>query len=197
MEIENILKNIPDKQYKWKATTSLKWKRDLFNFLGELDDVLEIGTNQGWTAYLLSFIAKNVYTIEFDVHNLQEAKKHCDGISNIHFIHGDAYNDDTYTSLPKTLDAVVIDCIHDYEHVIKDINRALSYTDPDKGIYLIFDDYSHPDSVGVKQAIDYAIEQGLSFECHLGHEKDYTVNRNDGTSFTLTGPEGIILSYGK
>tara|TARA_R110002012_G_scaffold140422_1_gene297973 strand:- start:229 stop:828 length:600 start_codon:yes stop_codon:yes gene_type:complete len=199
MKINKILENIPDKQYKWKGTTSLKWKKETFNFFKEkkLKNVLEIGTNQGWTSYLLSYLSENVYTIEFSYHNLQEAKKHCVGCNNINFIQGDAYSNKTYQSLPLYIDAVVIDCIHDYDHVIQDINRSLQYVNPNKGIYLIFDDYSHPQSTGVKKAIDTSIKEGLKFESYIGHNKGHIVNRNDGSNFVLNGPEGIILSYGK
>lgn len=199
MNIDQILENIPDKQFRWKSTTSKLFKKDLYNFLvdKQIDNSLEIGTNQGLTSLILSYVSNKVYTIELLEHNVNEAKKHCIDRNNIEFILGDAYSDLTYNKLPKYFDAVIIDCIHDYHHVILDINRALSHMDPDKGIYLIFDDYSHPGCIEVNNAINYSLSQGLKFESHIGHNKGHLINRNDGTNFELIGPEGIILSYGK
>jgi len=199
MKINKILSKIPDKQFRWKGTTSLKWKEDVYNFFKDknIKNTLEIGTNQGWTSYLFSFISDKVYTVEYSDHNFKEAKKHCCELSNIEFILGNAYNDKTYQTLPKYLDVSVIDCIHEYNHVVQDINRSLQYVDPNKGMYLVFDDYSHPESTGVREAIDDSIKEGLKFECYVGHKKGHIVNRSNNTSFTLTGPEGIILSYGK
>jgi len=198
--IEKIINETPDKQGRWKSTTSRLWKTDMCSFLQDKDieNSLEIGTNQGWTSYALSFVSKDVYTIEFSEHNFIKAKEHCSERDNIEFIKGDAYSDNTYSGLPKYFDAAVIDCVHTYENVIMDINRGLSYLDPNKGIYLIFDDYSHPTSKGVKKAIDELIaSSGVKVEKYIGHSKDHVITRSDNSSFTLTGPEGVILSYGK
>ena len=201
MEISKIINKIPDKQYDGKSTTSRMWKTDLYYFFKDKknNNVLELGTCVGWTSYMLSYIFNEVYTIEDKLHNFNQAKINCEGKNNINFIQGNAYSDETYKNLPKYFDAVVIDCIHTYDSVISDINRALEYMDPDKGIYLIFDDYSHPKSepsYGVRVAIDDSIKEGLDFERYIGQGEGYKINRNDGTSMTLTGPEGIILSYG-
>ena len=199
MDIEQILINIPDKQFRWKSTTSKLFKKHLYNFLNDksIDNCLEIGTNQGLTSLILSYISNKVYTVEISNHNIEEAKKHCAMRNNIEFIIGNAYHDTTYIGCPQYFDAVVIDCLHDYDHVIQDINRALSYTDPDKGIYIIFDDYSHPEFYGVRSAIDDAIQSGLKIESYIGEQAGHVVNTSDTHSFTLIGSEGVILSYGK
>jgi hypothetical protein len=199
MDIDKLLLSIPDKHLRWKSTTSRVFKKDLYNFLADknIEDTLEIGTNQGLTSLILSYVSKNVYTVELTEHNVNEAKKHCSERTNITFINGDAYSDRTYYSCPKYFDVVVIDCLHDYDSVIKDINRALSFTNPDKGIYLIFDDYSHPEFAGVRSAIDEAIQMGLKVETYLGQPKDHIVNTSETHSFKLVGPEGVVLSYGK
>jgi predicted O-methyltransferase YrrM len=198
MNIDTLLLSIPDKHLRWKSTTSRVFKKDLYNFLIDKDiqDILEIGTNQGLTSLILSYVSKNVYTVELTEHNVNEAKKHCSGRNNITFINGDAYSNKTYTTCPKYFDVVVIDCLHDYESVIKDINRALSYTNPEKGIYLVFDDYSHPEFEGVRSAINECIEMGLKVQSYLGHPQDHTVVTSEAHSFKLVGPEGVILSYG-
>ena len=198
--LKKIINKTPDKQGRWKSTTSRLWKVDMCSFLQDknIENSLEIGTNQGWTSYALSFISKDVYTIEFDEHNFTKAKDHCSERTNIKFIKGDAYDDNTYKKFPKYFDVAVIDCNHTYENVLKDINRALSYINLKKGMYLIFDDYSHPNSIGVKRAIDQLINsEGINIEKYIGHSKGHTITRSDGSSFTLTGPEGIIVSYGR
>tara|TARA_B100000683_G_C12407502_1_gene522311 strand:+ start:69 stop:677 length:609 start_codon:yes stop_codon:yes gene_type:complete len=201
MLLKEIINQIPDKQYEGKSTTSRLFKQDLCDFFLEkkLNKVLEIGTCVGWTSLILSYIFNEVYTIEYNFENYQQSKINCKGRTNINFIHGDAYNDATYKNFPSYFDVVLIDCIHTYNSVISDINRALNYLDSNKGIYLIFDDYSHPEgtpSHEVRQAVDYSITQGLKLEKYIGQGKGYKINRNNGTSLTLIGPEGVVLSYG-
>ena len=201
----NLNKKIDFQKFKSKleafynARRSKVFKRDLYNFLvdKQINNTLEIGTNQGLTSLILSYVSNKVYTIELMEHNIVEAKKHCDGRNNIEFIQGDAYSNLTYSSCPKYFDVVVIDCLHDYVSVIKNINQALSFFNPDQGIYLIFDDYSHPEFNGVKKAIDESIQMGLKIEKYIGQPKGHIVNTSETHSFKLIGPEGIILSYGK
>lgn len=199
MDKSFIKQQIPDKQFEFKSTTSILWKEDVFDFFKNhnINNSLEIGTNMGWTAFFLSFFSKKVYTIDHNFEFTQKAKKHCEKRTNIEFIVGDAYSDITYQNFPQYFDLVVIDCIHQYDQVILDINRALNFMDPDKGIYILFDDYSHPESTGVRKAVDHAMNNGLKLEKYIGQNKGYVVNRIDGTQFTLNGPEGLILSYGK
>lgn len=193
----DLLNIIPDKQMEWKDTTSRKWKLDLYEFFKDknLNNCLEIGTNHGWTALWCSTIFKNVYTIEYDFNRYESAKKHCKNRQNITFINGDAYNNTTYNNIPNDIDVVVIDCVHTYDAVILDINRALNYYDGNK-MYIVFDDYGHPTSTGVYHAIHHAIDSGLKIEKYIGHDIGYTVNRPDNTHFKLIQKEGIILSYG-
>lgn len=201
MELQELLNKIPDKQYSGKSTTSRLWKSDVYNFFQDKPsiNVLELGTHSGWTAYMLSYIFDNVYTVEIDSKYHQLAKDNFSHRSNINFIKGDVYKDITYEKpdFPKYFDAVVIDCVHTYGAVKADIKRALKYAHPDKGIYLIFDDYSHPKSESshrVKNAINDSVKEGLKVEKYIGQGEGYTIHRNNGTSVTLIGPEGIILS---
>lgn len=196
METE-LLEQIPDKQLEWKDTTSRLWKQDLYEFFKEqnLKNCLEIGTNHGWTSLWCSTIFDNVYTIEYDFSRYQSAQTHCEGRDNITFINGDAYMNHTYNQVPEDIDVIIIDCVHTYEAVIADINRALTYYN-DKKIYIVFDDYGHPESTGVHQAIQQAIEQGLTVEKYIGQEAGYVVHRPNNTRFQLIHQEGIILSFG-
>ena len=196
-QIKEILDGIPEKHGSYKNTTTLKWKNDLIEFFinKNLDKCLEIGTCNGKTTKILSKIFKEVWSIEFDLKRLNKAKEFCKNETNINFIHGDAYSDLTYKNFPFSFDVAIIDCIHEYDHVMFDINKSLSFFNGEK-IYLVFDDYGHPQHPGVKQAIDDSITQGLKLEKFIGEEPGFTVTRGDNTFFNLTSKEGIILSYG-
>ena len=64
--IQEILKGIPDKR-KYKETTSLKFKEDVYNAFKEIGQeytCLEVGTNHGHTTRILSFIFNHVITID-------------------------------------------------------------------------------------------------------------------------------------
>ena len=192
----DILEKIPDKQLEWKDTTSRKWKWELYEFFKDKDvkNCLEIGTNHGWTAYWSSFIFDHVYSIEYDYNRYMSAKEKCAERDNITLINGDAYKDNTYNIIPRDIDVIIIDCIHIYDAVIEDINRALGYY-KDKKIYIVFDDHGHPESTGVYQAIEQAINSGLVAEKYIGEPAGYVVRRPNNTQFQLIKQEGVILSY--
>jgi hypothetical protein len=194
----SILEGIFEKNLEHKDTTSLKWKRDVIDFFydKELKSCLEIGSCYGVTTKVLSSIFKTVDTIEFNPRRIAKAKEYCTGITNINFILNDAYNIKTYDDLKRHYDVVVIDCMHLYDNVIFDINQALTRMNIDTGIYLVFDDYGHPDSPGVHKAVNEAIQAGLVVEAKIGEPAGFTVNRTDGTKFTTIHQEGLILSYG-
>jgi len=191
----NLLDNLPDKT-EYKNTTTHQFKRDLIDFCKDknIDNVLEIGANHGHTTNILSYIANKVYAVDHLLENINYIKEVNKDRDNIIPIHGDAYSDLTYRNINCKFDLVFIDCIHLYDNVIADINRALKYFDENKGIYLVFDDYGHPHPTTrqVKKAIDDSINFGLKFERHIGENKGYSCN----ASTTLIGNEGIILSYG-
>jgi len=193
-----ILEGISEKNLEHKDTTSLKWKRELIDFFYDknLKSCLEIGTCYGVTTKVLSSLFDTVDTIEFNEKRLTRAKEYCGGIDNIEFILNDAYDVKTYDTLKQYYDVVVIDCMHLYKNVIFDINQALTRMNHDIGIYLVFDDYGHPDSPGVHRAVNEAISAGLVVESKIGEPAGFTVNRVDGTKFTTIHHEGIILSYG-
>ena len=194
----DVLKDMPEKNLDFKDTTSLKWKKDVIDFFNDkgLDSSLEIGTCKGMTTRILSELFNKVYTVEYQQRLVDDAKEFNKECTNIEFICGDAYNNQTYMNLPKTFNVVVIDCIHEYDWVVADIQRALTMFNEDTGLYLVFDDHGHPESTGVKSAIDFAIEQGLKVEKYIGEKPGFEVERVNGSKFTLIYDEGIILSYG-
>jgi ubiquinone/menaquinone biosynthesis C-methylase UbiE len=197
IQIEEILKGIPEKQGFHKNTTTLKWKKDFLDFFIDknLNKCLEIGTCDGITTKILSKTFNEIWSVEFNQKRINRAKEFCKNETNINFIWGDAYNDITYNNFPSLFDVAIIDCVHEYDNVMVDINRILNFFNGEK-IYIAFDDYGHPQHPGVKQAIDDSISQGLKIEKFIGEEPGYTVTRSDNTTFTLTSKEGVILSYG-
>tara|TARA_R110001592_G_scaffold200507_1_gene449359 strand:- start:7 stop:597 length:591 start_codon:yes stop_codon:yes gene_type:complete len=153
MNKELIFQNIPDKR-EYKNTTSLKFKEDLLSIFGELGQeytCLEVGTNHGHTTRILSFIFKDVITLDWhEEPNLRMAKELCHDRKNITYIEKDVYAtpwDDL--NLPK-YEVSFIDCGHEYEHVIADIQNTIKFGASEQ--YIIFDDYGHP-TTGVKRAI--------------------------------------------
>lgn len=188
-----ILNNIPDKT-QYKDTTSHKFKQDVINFFVDkkLKTCIELGTNHGWTTRILSDLFEHVYTIDHKQSNTDLAKLNNVDKQNITYITADVYSASTYQNIPK-IDVAFIDCIHTYDAVIADINTCISLMDPASGMYFIFDDHGHPQSIGVKQAIDSAIAEGLVVEQYIGHEAGYQYNETS----ILINHEGIILSYGK
>ena len=188
--------DIPDKTED-KNTTSLKFKKDLFNFFKnkKLKNILEIGSNHGWTTRILSDLGESIYSIDNTQSNIEYCKKNNPDKNNINWICGDAYANETYLNLPKYFDLVFIDCIHEFQWVIADINRALSFRDPAGKIYLAFDDYAHPISTGVFQAVNEAVKHGLKIEQYIGEGEGFEF----GKDFTrrLLRDEGLILSYEK
>lgn len=194
-----ILEGVPEKNLENKDTTSIKWKKDLIDFFYEkqFDSCLEVGTCYGVTTKVLSTLFTDVDTLEFNSKRILKAEEYCNGIDNIRFFCENAYDVLTYDKLKKYYDAVVIDCVHLYKNVLFDIKQARTRMNPDKGIYLIFDDYGHPDSPGVYRAVNEAIKAGLKVEAHIGEAPGFRVDRTNGTSFTTVHQEGIILSYGK
>ena len=193
--MKDILNKLPDKT-EYKNTTSRKFKADLVDFFKDknLTTCLEIGTNHGHTTHVLSHLFKHVYTIDLHQSNIDIAKEVNRGRDNITYITGDAYNMSNYDNVPD-IDVAFIDCIHTFDGVMMDIKTSLSKCG-ENGIYLVFDDYAHPTSTGVYEAIEYAITQGLDRGTYIGEGEGFTFSQQVSPT-TLVRDEGIILSYGK
>jgi len=153
MDKKLIFQNIPDKR-EYKNTTSLKFKEDLLDIFEEIGKdytLLEVGTNHGHTTRILSFIFKDVITLDWhEEPNLRIARELCHDRNNITYIEKDVYAtswDDL--NIPK-YQVCFIDCGHEYQHVVSDIQNCIKFGDNYQ--YMIFDDYGHP-TTGVKQAI--------------------------------------------
>jgi SAM-dependent methyltransferase len=185
MSNDIILKDIPDKRED-KNTTSLVMKKDLIDFFEDkysTKKCFEIGTNNGYTTRMLSFLFESVKTIESNIDLIDFAKKINQDRNNIDYVHGDAYsinnevksnnwwlNNDEISLMESNekFDVFFIDCVHDEEHVLMDIDTALK--DGTDEVILVFDDYGLPeDKPSVKVAVDKCLENGLlKFITHIG-----------------------------
>ena len=196
-----LLNNIPDKT-ELKDTTSLKFKSDLIEYLrgGYEDKVcLEVGTNRGWTTRILSSLFKKVITYESDIELIREAKDNNSDRDNIDYEMTNVYGGDW--KLKEKVDVVFIDCLHDYNSVMKDINNSIKLCKPNEEILLIFDDYGLNNAWdGVKEAVDeYLKDSRFEIVKKIGQPKGWsykTGKRMWGESgMTLKDVEGVICRY--
>lgn len=192
--IQEILKGIPDKR-KYKETTSLKFKEDVYNAFKEIGKeytCLEVGTNHGHTTRILSFIFKHVVTLDWrEEPNLRMARELNHDRDNITYIQANAYRSWKSLNLP-VFQVSFIDCGHDYTSVSSDINNCIRYGSDTQ--YMIFDDYGLPGS-DVKQAINDQIETipGLKKIADIGEPK----GNEPRIGKPLLDSEGIICLYEK
>ena len=193
MDIDFMVKNNPDKR-QYKETTSLQFKRDLIKLFSEMGKdytILEVGTNHGHTTRILSFLFKNVITLDWrEEPNLRMAKELNADRDNITYIEKDVYAsswDDL--NLPK-FEVSFIDCNHEYGGVVSDILNCTNYGNSEQ--YIIFDDYGHP-KTGVKKAIQDTINQNDNFNIveYIGEPKGSDCR----PGLILTDYEGVVCKF--
>ena len=189
--IDKLLEEIGEDKHQNMTTTSLKFKRDVWEFFQGFEDkiAVEFGTHKGQTTKILSHLFKKVYTVNNQ--NNAEAKRLNENIQNIEYISNfDLYSDNP---LPITnIDVFLIDAGHKYTHVISDINRAVSM-ECNKECYIIFDDYGLKcHSEHVKRAVDQALNQSILTKIKgIGHSKGHSFKQGD-SQYTLEDSEGLI-----
>lgn len=156
MTIDEILVGIPDKK-DLRKTTSLKFKRDIFNFFNTDEfkekSAVEWGSFLGQTTYVLSFLFKKV--TGFNLNDVSLAKETNKDRGNVEF---HALNIYTNPCPIDFGDIFLVDASHDYMSVMSDINRSLKFGSIDKK-YFIFDDYGH--IPGVRNAVDTFIKNDI------------------------------------
>ena len=189
----NILDGLPDKRQE-KNTTSLKFKKDLINFLGDKyknKTCLEIGTHKGYTTRVLSTLFKKVITCETNIDYINFAEYLNKDRDNIEFLQKDVYG----TSWDFTdIDVVFIDCNHEINYVIKDIENTIKLAKQNQELLIIFDDYGLQNPwEGVKEAISKVKQQNPRFEIikFIGEHKGSDCNPRAN----LRDEEGVICSY--
>ena len=176
----NTILNEIDHKDTAKYTTSRKFKKDLLDVFhnNHFKDkvVLELGTAQGQSTRMLSYIFKKVYTVDINDWNIEQAKERCKGRDNIDFIKFDLYNNEW--NFPN-MDVVFIDAGHEYQHVISDIKNSVKHFD---NPVLVFDDYGLPPGQ-VKQAIDEKVNDGtLRLNKFIGERPEDLIHAG-GTKF--------------
>ena len=170
-----------------KTTTSMKFKADTIDFFrNDFKDkiVVEIGTSLGYGTKILSGLFKKVITLDNSNDKLHEAKENLKDFDNIEFKLMDVYNQ--IWQFEENVDAVFIDCVHDYDHVKSDVDNSIMTFD--KPI-IMFDDYGlFPE---VKRLIDeYILDGKLKVLEKIGHYKGKVYPKTQNK--VLIDREGII-----
>tara|TARA_X000001388_G_scaffold72071_1_gene62383 strand:+ start:164 stop:1654 length:1491 start_codon:yes stop_codon:yes gene_type:complete len=169
----NIIKDLPDKNSS-KTTTSLKWKSDFIDYFRDDKykkiNSLEIGSSLGHTTRVMSFLFNSVIAIDNLSYRHELSKKINHDKNNIIYKTMDVYAEEWNF---KDIGLVVIDCIHDYEHVKRDITNAINLGN---NPYIVFDDYGlFPE---VKRGIDEFINSGkLKIKKHIGMSSGFEFSK--------------------
>jgi hypothetical protein len=138
-ELENLLSLVPDK-LEYTYTTSKKFKTDVYEYFNKPEfktlNCLEIGCAKGHTTLFFSKLFNKVYGITLG--SYKDAEDFCksNGSLNTEFFSLDVYSQ----GLPKVnADIIMVDAIHTYDNVQKDIKNSLKLKSQGKK-YFIFDD---------------------------------------------------------
>ena len=186
-EYKRLHLSSPDK-FESKTTTTLKFKADLVDFLGndfKDKNVIEIGCSLGYTTHVLSGYFNKVTAVDYDPARIQAARDFNKGKTNIDYIVKDVYG--AAWDFDRNHQVVFIDCVHEYNFIRNDIINSINYFDKPM---LFFDDYGlFPNSV--MKCIDEFAEQGvLKVIKKIGHKKDVVFPKT--AHKILKDYEGII-----
>lgn len=196
--IEKILAELQEDKHTNLATTSDKFKYDLWNFFLKHNfsskRAIEFGTHKGQTTRVLSHLFDHVYTINIDYAHLIAAMDLNADRTNITYIPFDLYKHDVSV---KPTDAVIdvffIDAGHDADQVESDVARCMNMNLGDE-VYFIFDDYGMMS--GVKAVIDMYVNAELfTIVEYIGHETGHSFGGVPAR--VLRGPEGVICKLNK
>jgi hypothetical protein len=163
ISFDTIVKGFPDKK-DYPNTTSLKFKKDLYNFFfdSKFRDVkaLEIGSHRGHTTKVMSHLFKEVITMNIN-------PKGDDWIpvnrENIKYIVNDVYNgrpwhtsvsNDVLDDYFYDIEVIFLDGLRGYENVKMDLAQAIQLQPRNKKKYIIIQDYGNAKFDGVKHAVD-------------------------------------------
>lgn len=126
--IKDILLDINEDKYENYRTTSNKFKTDIWNFFKDkyIDETaVEFGTHKGGSTRVLSFLFKEVYTVNYD--SMEAAKLLNKDRNNIEYIDLDLYKHPNHQIQTKeSVSVFLVDAGHSYDNVIDDINRIFS-----------------------------------------------------------------------
>jgi len=190
--MKEIFKDIPDKRQE-KNTTSLKFKKDLIEFLGDEyknKTCLEIGAHKGYSTRVLSFLFNKVISCEYNDDYRNFSKNLNKDRDNIEYNSMDVYNDPWNFD---NIDVVFIDCDHEYSHVMNDIKNSINLAKNGQELLLIFDDYGLDNPWrGVKEAIDFWLKDpNFKLIKEIGEPKGSDCNPR----VNLKEVEGVICKW--
>ena len=190
MNIDTILSEVQDKRDN-RSTTSYKFKKDIIDFFSplKLKNCIEVGTSNGNTTRILSYLFDNVTTIELQISEINKAKELNKDRTNIEYLHGDAYKSDW--GLDKKYDVAFIDAVHFYDFVKQDFENCLALG----AKYFVFDDYglAYNASPCVKPFVDDCIKNNiLENITFIGEPKGTKLWEKYNRDDALVDFEGII-----
>jgi len=183
--------DIPDKP-DFFATTSHKFKSDLFTFFTECKDkiFIEFGTSRGFSSVFVSELFKHVHTVNIQLS--EETKELLSKTDNITAHKFDLYNLAAKDYLEKLDrgDVFFVDAKHEYKAVKSDTYLAKEFAN--KGAYVIYDDYGAYREIkrAVNKLIDLKVIEVVKY---IGNKKGWKYGENDGSvKRTLEDYEGVI-----
>jgi len=183
--------DIPDKP-DFFATTSHKFKSDLFTFFTECKDkiFIEFGTSRGFSSVFVSELFKHVHTVNIQLS--EETKELLSKKDNITAHKFDLYNLAAKDYLEKLDrgDVFFVDAKHEYKAVKSDTYLAKEFAN--KGAYVIYDDYGAYREIkrAVNKLIDLKVIEVVKY---IGNKKGWKYGENDGSvKRTLEDYEGVI-----
>ena len=189
--IEFLLESIGEDKHTNPATTSNKFKSDVWEFFKDFKDkvCVEFGTHKGQTTKILSYCFKKVYTINKEIQSFDNAKMLNVGIDNIKYVPFDLYSDEKLSI--KNVSVFMIDAGHKYTQVVSDLDRCIDMSDIQDS-YIIFDDYGlDVHEKEVKRAVDeYISANKIQVVKKIGHSSGHTFGGSLGR--TLKDNEGLI-----
>jgi hypothetical protein len=194
LKIEDILNEIKEDKHHNLSTTSFKFKTDVWNFFQGFNNktAVEFGTNKGQTTRLLSYLFKHVYTV--NINDNMDAINLNKDIKNITYISNFNLYDNNVLPITDTVTLFFLDAGHKFEELIYDINRVVKMN-CDKDCYILFDDYGSSTNLGIKQAVDLAVESKvLEIIQFIGHNEGHNFGNaiKGGADRVLIGHEGVI-----
>ncbi len=148
-------------QFSLVSVTRPADMRVLLQMTKGLGRVAELGTATAWTAITLALDDRRRRVITYDVIEREEAKRYLGLVApnvreRIELV---AAPGCTGPRDQQPVDLLYIDSSHTREHTIAEVRAWQPYLRP--GAPILFDDYTHPDYPGVREAIE---ELGLEGE---------------------------------
>lgn len=140
------------------------WEIEKLSELAINQDVLEIGSYKGLSAFAMAITAKSLWCVDtfkansagqqqMEDHTTLAFFLHAIGrFRNVSYVISDSAEAAKVEVLPRDFDMIFLDAMHTYEDVKADIERWYPRVRP--GGLMVFHDYLHQDFPGVQQAVD-------------------------------------------